>query len=77
MHPHPWRTDPGWQALIHPLPLRNLSPEESQTYLTRAVPATQHNTVLISPTVIPRPVTGCGCLLRDKTFASNPKLRPM
>jgi energy-coupling factor transporter ATP-binding protein EcfA2 len=42
-----WRTDPGWQALIHPLPLRNLSPEESQTYLTRrAVPATQHNTVL-------------------------------
>jgi len=42
-----WRTDPGWQALIHPLPLRNLSPEESQTYLTkRAVPATQHQAVL-------------------------------
>jgi len=39
-----WRTDPGWQALIHPLPLRNLSPEESQTYLTRrAVPATQYS----------------------------------
>lgn len=42
-----WRTDPGWQALIHPLPLRNLSPEESQAYLTRrAVPATQHQVVL-------------------------------
>lgn len=42
-----WRTDPGWQTLIHPLPLRNLSPEESQTYLTkRAVPAIQHRAVL-------------------------------
>ncbi len=42
-----WRTDPGWQALIHPLPLRNLSPEESQAYLIRrAVPTTQHQVVL-------------------------------
>lgn len=42
-----WRTDLGWQALIHPLPLRNLSPVESQTYLTRrAVPAIQHQVVL-------------------------------
>ena len=42
-----WRTDPGWQALIHPLPLRNLNPAESQTYLTkRAVPITQHQAVL-------------------------------
>jgi hypothetical protein len=45
--PSAWRTDPGWQALIHLLPLRNLSPEESQTYLSkRAVPATQHQAVL-------------------------------
>lgn len=43
----PWRTDSGWQALIHALPLRNLSPEESQTYLTRReVPAAQHQAVL-------------------------------
>lgn len=42
-----WRADPGWQALIHPLPLRNLSPQESQTYLTkRAVPVIQHRVVL-------------------------------
>ncbi len=42
-----WRIDPGWQALIHPMPLRNLSPKESQTYLTRRkVPATQHQAVL-------------------------------
>lgn len=45
--PSAWRTDSGWQALIHSLPLRNLSPEESQTYLSRrAVPATQHHAVL-------------------------------
>lgn len=42
-----WRIDPGWQAIIHLLPLRNLSPAESQTYLTnRAIPATQHQAVL-------------------------------
>jgi hypothetical protein len=41
-----WRTDPGWQSLIRPLPLRNLNPEESQTYLDRrAVPASQHQSV--------------------------------
>lgn len=42
-----WRADLGWQVLIHLLPLRNLSPEESQTYLTRrSVPSTQHQAVL-------------------------------
>jgi hypothetical protein len=42
-----WRADPGWQALIHILPLRNLSPEESRTYLIkRAVPPVQHRSVL-------------------------------
>lgn len=42
-----WRTDPGWQALTQLLPLRNLSPEESHTYLTRrTVPETQHQAVL-------------------------------
>ncbi|MEP0874183.1 ATP-binding protein, partial [Trichocoleus desertorum AS-A10] len=30
-----WRTDSGWQALIHLLPLRNLSPEESRDYLIK------------------------------------------
>jgi hypothetical protein len=43
----PWRSDPGWQALIHLMPLRNLSPEESRTYLTRRkIPTDQHQTVL-------------------------------
>lgn len=42
-----WRIDSGWQALIHLMPLRNLNPKESQTYLTRRkVPATQHQAVL-------------------------------
>jgi hypothetical protein len=42
-----WRNDSGWQALIHLLPLRNLSPEESQTYLNRrAVPAIEHQAIL-------------------------------
>jgi hypothetical protein len=45
--PSAWRTDPGWQALLYLLPLRNLSPEESQTYLTkRAVPSAQHPAIL-------------------------------
>jgi len=43
----PWRSDPGWQALIHLLPLRNLSPEESRLYLNRReVPTAQHQSVL-------------------------------
>jgi len=42
-----WRTDPGWQALIHTISLRNLSPQESQTYLNkRQIPAQQHQAVL-------------------------------
>jgi hypothetical protein len=42
-----WRADPGWQTLIRVLPLRNLSPNESQVYLEqRSIPADQHETVL-------------------------------
>ena len=42
-----WRSDPGWQALIHTIPLRNLSPQESQRYLNkRQIPAQQHQAVL-------------------------------
>jgi hypothetical protein len=42
-----WRTDPGWQSLLKALPLRNLAPNEGQTYLAnRAVPADQHRAVL-------------------------------
>jgi hypothetical protein len=42
-----WRTDPGWNTLIHTLPLRNLSPEESRLYLTRRhVSQEQHQAVL-------------------------------
>ncbi|MDZ8109906.1 MAG: ATP-binding protein [Nostoc sp. DedQUE12a] len=43
----PWRSDPGWQALIHTLPLHNLTPEESQIYLTtQEIPTTQHQAIL-------------------------------
>lgn len=42
-----WRDDSGWQMLIHPLALRNLSPDESRTYLTqRGVPVDQHTAVM-------------------------------
>ncbi len=45
--PLAWRSDPGWQALIRTLPLRNFSREESQAYLTnRQVPAPQHPAIL-------------------------------
>jgi len=41
-----WRTDPGWQSLLRPLPLRNLAPHEAQTYLAnRLVPAEQRQAV--------------------------------
>lgn len=42
-----WRTDPGWNALVRMLPLRNLSPEESRAYLNeRHVSPEQHQAVL-------------------------------
>lgn len=42
-----WRTDPGWQAMMRILPLRNLSPDESRDYLQRRrVPDEQHEAVL-------------------------------
>jgi hypothetical protein len=42
-----WRTDIDWAGLTHILPLRNLRPEESQTYLAvRGVPASRHQDVL-------------------------------
>lgn len=42
-----WRTDPGWQQLMHVLPLQNLSQEESRALLMqRQVPAREHQAVL-------------------------------
>jgi hypothetical protein len=42
-----WRGDPGWQSLLRPLALRNLSPDEGQDFLReRAIPADQHAAVL-------------------------------
>lgn len=42
-----WRADPGWQTLIRTIPLRNLSPQESRTYLAQlGVPGEQHQAVL-------------------------------
>ena len=35
-----WRGDPGWQTLIRPIALRNLTPEESRTFLaSREIPS--------------------------------------
>lgn len=48
-HPptHAWQMHSGWQAFTRVLPLRNLSPQEARTYLTRrAVPGEQHEAVL-------------------------------
>lgn len=42
-----WRADPGWQALLHTLPLRNLSRTHSRAYLNeRGIPPDQHEAVL-------------------------------
>ena len=42
-----WRTDPGWQTLVRVLPLRNLSSDESRSYLMkRGVPEDQCPAVL-------------------------------
>src|SRR5581483_3010125 len=42
-----WRTDPGWQAMLKPLPLRNLTPDEGRAYLvSRGVPASQQGAVI-------------------------------
>lgn len=43
----PWRADPGWQAVVQILSLRNLSGSESEAYLKfRRVPAGQYENVL-------------------------------
>jgi hypothetical protein len=45
--PLAWRTDPGWQQLFRALPLRNLSPGDSDDYLARrAVPPEERRRVL-------------------------------
>ncbi|NOK59582.1 MAG: ATP-binding protein [Chloroflexi bacterium AL-W] len=42
-----WRIDPGWQTLVHTLPLRNFSSSESRAYLAmREVPHQQHQAIL-------------------------------
>jgi hypothetical protein len=42
-----WRADPGWNTLVRALPLRNLSPEESRSYLSqRHISPEQHQAVL-------------------------------
>jgi Cdc6-like AAA superfamily ATPase len=51
-----WRADPGWQRLIRLLHLRNLSREESQTYLSgERFPPTSTRIFWISPTAIRSP----------------------
>lgn len=42
-----WQADPGWQLLVHQIPLRNLSPDEGREFLERrAIPSEQHGNVL-------------------------------
>ena len=42
-----WRADPGWQALIRAIPLRNLNPNESKELLIRkGVPSEHHDQIL-------------------------------
>ncbi|HWK89479.1 MAG TPA: AAA family ATPase, partial [Longimicrobium sp.] len=42
-----WRTDPGWQALVHAVPLRNLEADDVRAYLERRdIPPDQHAAVL-------------------------------
>lgn len=42
-----WRADPGWRQLMRVLPVRNLTLEESRTFLAqRQVPAEQHEVIL-------------------------------
>jgi hypothetical protein len=42
-----WRTDPGWQIFFRSIPLRNLEPEESRSYLAlRNIPQEQYEDVL-------------------------------
>ncbi|MEZ4701671.1 MAG: AAA family ATPase [Rhodothermales bacterium] len=42
-----WRIDPGWQALVRAVPLRNLSTSESLAYLQkRQVPDARHRAIL-------------------------------
>lgn len=42
-----WRTDPGWRSLLHVAPLRNLTPDESQSYLNlRTVNITERNSIV-------------------------------
>jgi len=42
-----WRADPAWSELMHVVPLRNLTPSDSRTYLNaRGLPDPQHAAVL-------------------------------
>jgi hypothetical protein len=42
-----WRSDPGWQSMIRPISLRNLSSDECRDYLTRrSIPSEQQPDVL-------------------------------
>lgn len=42
-----WGSNPGWQALLKKMPLRNLSPDEVNTYLTKTgVPSDYHESII-------------------------------
>ncbi len=66
-----WRTDPGWQSLFRTLPLRNMAPQESRSYLAnRQIPLEQHMEVLDFTHGHPLAL----CLVAD-LFAQRPNLK--
>lgn len=44
---HPWKSDPGWRAIVRIIALRNLTPTETRAFLCdRNVPLDRHDAVL-------------------------------
>jgi hypothetical protein len=74
-----WRADIAWGELSHFLPLRNLRPEESQTYLAaRGIPEEQHAEVLTFTHGHPLALSLVAEVINqgDKLTAFNPQADP-
>jgi hypothetical protein len=74
-----WISEPGWSDLTHVIPLRNLRPEESQTYLTgRGIPHQQHSEVLAFAHGHPLALSLVADVLQqgDELTAFNPRAEP-
>ncbi len=74
-----WRTDIAWAELAHFLPLRNLQPAESQTYLAaRGIPEEQHADVLAFTHGHPLALSLVAEVMNqgDELIAFNPQTEP-